>query len=187
MASPPDPISVTPSNLRRLARENQDLGIRLAGYEYRAMLSELGQPEVFDLQIDFPGDASPELKVPLLTGVREVAHLPQLNVTLGTIAWVHDPEQLPVIGIHCPPVDPDRTREGLSALITAHHIKPFARFVFLCSNLRIVPLLGRYQFCYEHIGVSDPIQLANRLAHRFNLSEIRNLVTGNRVWSAPKS
>ena len=56
MATPADPVSVAPSTLRRLARENQELGIKLARHEYRAMLSELSKPEVFDLAIDFPND-----------------------------------------------------------------------------------------------------------------------------------
>ncbi len=186
MATQPDPLTVSPSNLRQLARDNQELGRRLADHEYRAVIAELSSPEVFDLEIDFPDLPAPTLNIPLLTEEREVAHLPQLNVTLGTMAWVYDASRLPVIGIFCPPVETAGTREALSALLTAHYAKPFARFVFLCSDLRIVPFLGRYQLAYESLGRAEPNDVATRLARRFGMTEIRNLITGNRIWSAPK-
>lgn len=185
MATQPDPIEVSPQMLRRLARDNQEIGKKLAQHEYELVIAELANPKVFNLEIDFPNAPAPEIRAPLLFDEADVAHLPRVNVTLGTVAWDVSPAKLPVVGIYCPALDHDTLREAVSALITAHFTKPFARFVFLCDDIRLVPLLGRYQFTYEHIGAHDVMALAMRLRRRFGMQEIRDLVTGNRLWAAP--
>ena len=113
--------------------------------------------------------------------------MPVLNVTLGRTAWVRAPEDLPVVGIFVPAGEPAALARALSGLITAHYTAPFARFVFLCQELRPVPLLGRYQFTVEHLGKITPNAAARRLNLRFGVVEIRDLMSGGLLWRQPKN
>lgn len=185
MPTHPDPVPVSPAVLQRLARENKEMGQRLAQLEFHKLQEELANPDLFDIQIDFPGDPAPTLVPPLLSEQPISEHLPRLNVTLGKIAWDSTPEKLPVIGIFCPDVESTVLRSALGALLSVHYTQPFARFVFLCETLRPIPFLGRYQLTYEHLGKTRPIDASRRLNLRFGVREIRHLVTGNLLWRAP--
>ncbi len=185
MASQPDHFPVTPAIVRKLLRDNQDLGRKLAQHEYNTLTAELGSANVFDLSIDFPNDPAPDIDLPGLDSAVELAQLPRLDIPLGTVAWHHAPETLPIVGIFCPDAKPDDIRAGLGALVAIHHSKPFARFLFLCESLRLVPLLGRYEFAYEFLGTRTPFEFGERLNHRFGMTEIRDLVTSQLIWKQP--
>jgi hypothetical protein len=187
MATSPDPIATSPATLRQLARDNQEMGSRLAHLEFQAMIRELRNPNLFDLRLDFPNDPGPWLDSPMLTEDPSSQRMPQLNVTLGKIAWVYDPASLPVIAIFVPDTDSLKLRETLEALLTAHHTHPFARFVFLCESLRPVPFLGRFELTYEHLGKLVPVDVARRLRLRFGVQQIRNLVSGQLLWRVPRT
>ena len=98
MATHQDAVSISPALLRRLGRENRQMGVRLAQLEYHNMIAELENPSVFDLDIDFPNAPAETLTPPLLTEHPISTRLPTLNVTLGQTAWVRTPEDLPAIG-----------------------------------------------------------------------------------------
>jgi len=187
MATSPDPIATSPANLRQLARDNQEMGSRLAHLEFQAMMRELSNPNLFDLRLDFPNDPGPWLVPPVLTEDLSSQRLPLLNVTLGKTAWVNDPASLPVIAMFVPDTDSLTLREALGALLTVHYNRPFARFVFLCESLRPVPFLGRYQLTYEHLGKLPPAVAAKRLRLRFGVQQIRNLVSGQLLWRVPRT
>ena len=186
MATSPDPIATSPATLRQLARENQEMGARLAQLEFQAMMRDLSNPHLFDLRIDFPNDPGPWLIPPVLTEDPSSQRLPRLNVTLGKTAWVHDPASLPVLAMFVPDTDSLTLREALGSLLTVHYTRPFARFVFLCESLRPVPFLGRYELTYEHLGKLPPAVAAQRLRLRFGVEQIRDLVSGQLLWRAPR-
>ena len=184
MATEADPLSVSPAQIRQMVRDQHEMGAKLAQYEFRAMMRELADPTVFELEIDFPNPPAPSFRPTLMTNGPEIRRLPQLNVQLGAVAWHTNPQDLPTVGIFIPVAESDVLREALQSLITAHYTKPFARFVFLCESLRVVPILGRHQFTFEYLGTMPPSEAAMRLRYRFGIREILNLVTGNRLWSA---
>jgi len=185
MPTEPDTIAVSPAILRRLARENQEMGTRLASREFHSLLAELESAQLFDLEIDFPNDPGPELMLPILADDPSFHRLPRLNVTLGSVAWVDDPDSLPVLGIFVPDGKQAALRKALTSLMAEHYSKPFARFVFLCESLRLVPFFGRYNFTFEHLGKLPPSLAARRIHQRFGAEQIRDLVSGKLLWRAP--
>ncbi len=173
----------TLGRLRRLARENQQMGPRMAQLEFREMRRELESPELFDLSIDFEegaGPDAPQLESILTEPVSR--HLPPLNVPLGRIAWLEEPQRLPVIGIYLGDRDPERIRNPFGDLMHAHHAEPFARLVFLCQRFRMVPFLGRFGFAFEHVGDQDVADFAPRLHRRFGMIQIRDLFSSRLLW-----
>lgn len=173
----------TLGRLRRLARENKQMGPRLAQLEYREMRRELENPELFDLSIDFDFESGPDTPRfrPILNdpvGQR----LPALNVPLGRIAWLEEPHRLPVIGIYLGDSDPERIRVPFADLMNAHHARPFARLVFLCQGFRMVPFLGRFGFAIEHVGQQSIDAFAPRVHKRFDLIQIRDLASSKLLW-----
>jgi hypothetical protein len=186
MATHQEAIAISPGLLRRLGRENREMGVRLAQLEYHNMIAELENPQVFELSIDFPDAPAPDLVPPLLSEQPISDRMPVLNVTLGKTAWVRVPEDLPVIGIFVPAADHETLKRAFIKLVTEHYMAPFARFVFLCEELRPVPLLGRYRFTYEHLASTKPHDAARRLNLRFGVVQIRHIVTGALLWRVPK-
>lgn len=182
MSTHADAVAVSPFMMRKLGKENREMGIRLAQVEFHNMLAELQNPQVFELKIDFPDDPAPDLAPPLLSVQPIAGRMPVLNVTLGRTAWVLHPEELPVIGIFIPAATPQEISSALAGLITAHYTETFARFVFLCEELRPIPLLGRYNFAVEHLGKTKPNAAARRLNLRFGVVEIRHLLTSALLW-----
>ena len=129
-----------PSLLRRLARENTQMGQRLAQLEFRVMLQELSNPSLFDLNIDFPGEPrQPPPPAPPTADRLTQARLPALNVPLGKIAWVSEPEALPIVGIFCPDCDHSVLLAAMRDLMKTYNELPFARLVFICASLRPIP------------------------------------------------
>ncbi|ARE41238.1 hypothetical protein RGUI_3097 [Rhodovulum sp. P5] len=170
--------------LNRLARENRQMGQRLAQLELRDLLSDLDNPSLFELRIDFGAERPPAQPFWPVTHATPLARrLAELDVPLGKIAWAEDPRALPVIGIHVPGT-PEGWRDPLRDLMKQHHLKPFARFIFLCASLRPVPFFGRYGFAYDHVGDLAVATIADRLSCRFGIRQIRDIVTGEKVWSA---
>lgn len=183
MTADPGPQEPLPPLLRRLARENQQMGQRLAQLEFREMGKELANPEVFDLKIDFVESAAvPMASLATIVEDPVARRLPPLNVTLGSIAWSDAPDELPVVGIFCPHIDSVSLRAGFVDLMTAHHTQPFARFVFLCENMRPIPFLGRYKLTYEYIGSVKLEQIIHRLSRRFAVSQVVDLISGAAMW-----
>ena len=183
-----DPNTAPQMLLRRLARENRAMGPRLAELEFRDMLAELSDPKLFDLEIDFPGDPASLPPAPKpLTDDPFSRLLPRLDLTLGKIAWVENPRDLPAMGIYCPDTPGDVLRDALRGLMTEHHSKPFARLVFLCESFRPIPFLGRYGLTYEHLGAIPVAQAAARLYRRFGIVQMRDILTGGPIWRAPQS
>ena len=64
MSTHSDAIAVSPFMMRKLGKENRELGVRLAQVEFHNMLAELENPRVFDLQIDFPNPPADDLDAP---------------------------------------------------------------------------------------------------------------------------
>lgn len=169
--------------LRRVTNDNRRMATRLAQVEFRAFLAELETPRIFELDIDMPEHAAPTPELCRIDPDHPMARrLPRLSVPLGKCAWVEAPESLPVIGILCPEMPDEALRTGLRAMMRSHHQQPFARPLFICATLRPVPLLGRYGFAYDYIGKFPLAPLAPRLALRYGLAEVRDLVSAGRVW-----
>ncbi|QEE36011.1 hypothetical protein FTO60_09985 [Octadecabacter sp. SW4] len=185
MVRVPAPKQVAPSMIRRLARENQLMGKRLAQLEFREMQAELSSPQLFDLNIDFADqvEAAPPI-IPSMLSALDTGRLTPLNVSLGSIAWSAEPESLPVIGIYCGDIEHDLMRNALKELLTQQHQAAFARLVFCCATMRPVPFLGRYGFAIEHLGQIDPIDAVPRLQARFGLTQLRDLSDAKVLWSA---
>lgn len=178
-----DPDVGSPALLRRLARENQMLGPRLAQLEFQQMMRELENPSLFELKIDFPEQKSaPPLTLPNLADHPMANRAPVLNVTLGKTAWFEMPDSLPVVGIFVADHLQHETRLALAALLRQHYAAPFARFVFLCASMRIIPFLGRYEFTYEYVSAQNPVTLARRLRLRYGMEQIRDLLNGQPIW-----
>jgi hypothetical protein len=185
MTRAPIKENIAPSMIRRLARDNQEMGKRLAQLEFREMLVELSSPELFDLNIDF--DSGTYVAPPMIPSIfnePDTARLKPLNAGLGRITWAGEPDALPVVGVFCGDIDLDHMRSSLKQLLTAHHQAPFARFVFCCATLRPVPFLGRYGFAIEHLGSTTPLDAAPRLKVRFGMTQLRDLVGATVLWQA---
>ena len=175
----------TLGQLRRLARDNLRMGPRLAEYEYREMCRELENDALFDLNIDF-GDEAPAgaLHAPSILVDAAARRLPVLNVPLGSIAWQAEPQRLPTLGIYLGDAAPEALRQPFRDLMLAHHSQPFARLVFLCQGVRVVPFLGRYGFAVEHVGRQAVEDFAPRMRLRFGLTQIRELAGGRLLWKS---
>ena len=178
-----NPDIPAPMLLTRLARDNRQMGIRLAQLEFREMRTELDNPSLFDLKIDFPGESRPHTP-PFASALDEqiLRRLPVLNVPLGKIAWIQEPEALPAIAILCRDIDHRILAKALLDLMQAHHARPFARLVFVCASLRPIPFLGRYGFAYEYLGDQNIASAGHRLAARYGIDEVRDLVDGEVIW-----
>lgn len=165
--------------LRKLARDNAEMGPRLAQLEFREMQNELASPSLFDLNIDFPaGPTVAQLVLPPVATLPEARGLPALNVPLGKIAWISDEVELPVIGIYCRAAGGDGLRNALLGIMKSHHAQPFARLVFICAQFRPIPFFGRYNFAYEYIGLQPVEEAAPRLVLRYGITEIRDVEDG---------
>jgi len=170
------------SLMNRLARENKRMGQRLAQLEFREMLTDLENPALFDLRIDF-GEPMPPAEPfwPDTCAAPLGRRLAPLEVPLGRIAWVEDPKSLPVIAIYVPDA-PEKWRGAFRDLMKQHGTAPFARLVFLCASLRPVPFLGRYGFANEFIGTLPVERICGRIAKRYDCSQIIYFFGGNKLW-----
>lgn len=183
MASKQDNLNASPGLVRRLLRENRAMGMQLASYEFRRMLTELSNPSLFMLELDFPGETPVEAPdIPMINDDPIARKLPQINVNTGSIVSVQNPDSLVPMGILIPDIPPEDLRPALHALMTAHATEPFARFVFLCQTYRPIPFLGRYKFVYEYLGVTPIERAAERAALRYGIKEVRSLVGTRRMW-----
>lgn len=184
MKNKPDHIGASTNLVRRLLRENRTMGKRLAGYEFKQMLSELSNPDLFMLDIDFPGMKRAEAPaLPSIVDSPFARRLPRLNVATGSILWAETPFELKPLGIHIPDTTPNELRRALRALMIAHATEPFARFVFLCDTFAPIPFLGRYKFVYEHLGATPMDRAASRAAIRYGISEVRSIIGTRQVWT----
>ena len=184
MVSKQENLNVSPGMVRRLLRENRTMGVQLASHEFRRMLTELSNPSLFMFELDFPGETpAPASDIPMIVDDPIAQNLPRLNVNIGSIVSVQNPNSLPPIGIHIPDAPPDELRPALRALMTAHATEPFARFVFLCDSYRPIPFLGRYNFVYEYLGATPLERAAERAALRFGIKEVRSLVGTRQLWT----
>ena len=184
MASKQDNLKASPGLVRRLLRENRTMGKQLAAYEFRRMMAELSNADLFMLELDFPGEepaVAPD--IPLIVEDPIARKLPQLNVNTGSIVSVQNPDSLVPMGIYVPDVSPAELRPALRALMTAHATEPFARFVFLCDTFRPIPFLGRYQFVYEYLGAVPLVRAAERASLRYGIQEVRSLIGTSQLWS----
>jgi len=174
-----------PSVLRRLARDNREMGRRLARHEFRVMSAELKNPNLFELSIDFGSvDPGTVLAAKTISDDPIAAIMPRLNVTLGRIAWVETPADLPVMGLFVPDAPARMLTAALIEFMTSHHAAPFVRPVFLCQTLRPIPFLGRYGFTYDVLGDAPLESAAERLRLRYGMQQIRDLVSGDLLTSA---
>ena len=183
MASKLVNLNASPGLVRRLLRENRTMGKQLATYEFRRMLTELSNPSLFMLELDFPGETPVEAPaIPSIIDDPIARKLPKINVNTGSILSVQNPDGLVPMGILIPDIPPEELRPALRALMTAHATEPFARFVFLCQTYRPIPFLGRYQFVYEYLGVTPVERAAERAALRYGITEVRSLVGTRQIW-----
>ncbi len=188
MGESADPNLGSPALLRRLARDNQTMGPRLAQLEFQQMMRELANPTLFDLVIDFPEQEKVRpLVLPTMAEHPMANRAPVLNVTLGRTAWNENPDSLPVVGIFISDHQHPATRPALAALMRQHHAAPFARFVFLCASMRPIPFLGRYEFTYEYVSAQYPVVLARRLRLRYGMEQIRDLGSGRPIWRGKRA
>ncbi|MBP0483089.1 hypothetical protein [Sagittula salina] len=172
--------------LRQAGRERQELGRRLARYEFEALKRDLSDPGAFDLRLEF-GDVRPGrllLDPDLDTAPQTLDALPRLPVPLGRVAWADHPEDLPVTGILIGDLRPPVLASGLLALLTEHHQQPFARLLFLCRTLAPVHVLGRYGFICACIGDAPVDGVGITLGLRHGLHQIRTLDEGALLWSS---
>jgi hypothetical protein len=172
--------------VRRLARDNYQMGTRLAQFEFREMQAELDNPALFDLKIDFPDQSdsfAPDLTTLALPPMSR--RLPILRVSLGKTAWAEDPEALPSLGMYVPDLPGDHLRAGLRGFFVAHHARPFCRPVFICETMRPVPFLGRYGFVCEYLGRHRLEIFTERIHQRFGINQLRALTTGELLWREP--
>jgi hypothetical protein len=164
--------------LQSMTRERNEHAIRLARFEFQAMIKELLTGTAFAST----SGAATKQPVPDFPFPSQTAGLPQLKAPLGRVAWHTDPSSLPVIGV----LIEDRgqsTRESLNALLHELHATPFARIVFVTRDLGTVPYFDRYGFAVICIG-SSPVSDAGRLLlRRFGVQQIRDLKSGKTIWS----
>jgi len=165
---------------------------RLAELEFRALVAELvhgaapgfetvtpmSQTDDTALVASTPNSAPPDL---------DVFGLPALRVPLGHIACAPNSDDLKVIGILIPRAPVDALRPGLAALFGEHHRSPFGKLLFICEDLDLIALLGRYGFAYHHLQYRVPEHDFAMLAARFAMTEVRNLTNGTPIWHAPEN
>lgn len=171
----------------------QGLRQRLAEMEFRAARYELALHS-FDTR---PPDASPtesQGSVGILQSdferellEMEALGLPQLAVSIGALAASERPEELPAIGILVTADIGEGLEISLLRLLEEHHNKPFARLLFLCQRLDVLPFLGRYGFAYcEVTNPPDPNELAV-IARKFGIEQVRHLSDGSLVWRSSQA
>lgn len=175
--------------LQRAGIERDEIGERLARYEYLALRAELRSPDSFVFHIALSGadqqpDRAGHFQIPEMEFDDDLLRtLPRLPVPLGRIAWVKRPESLPVTGIL---VEPMRRRDlaaSLLSLLSEHHHKPFARLVFLCRTLEPVHVLGRYGFICHHVPDTALDRMTRVFSRRYGMSQVWSLQSGKRIVS----
>ena len=72
---------------------------------------------------------------------------------------------------------------GLSSLLTEHHHRPFARPIFLCRSLGLLPILGRAGLAVRQMLGTDAEEFA-AAALRHGITQVRALADGRLLWSA---
>lgn len=179
--------------LRRAGIERQELGERLARHEFQTLRRELTSDVPFALAVELPGPphwphkAQPAETLPEFhADVSTFSVLPKLPVPLGRIAWVGQPEDLPVTGILIPELDETLLAVLLLALLTEHHRQPFARLLFLCRDLTPVHFLGRYGFISHDIGCAEVSDIGDLFERRYGLQQIRSIESGAKIWQSDK-
>lgn len=176
-------MSIGTAQLRRLTAEHRAMAKRLAEIDYAAFMKELDDPALFDLAIEFDDPAQPFSTLPFDPEDPGLRRLPPIQVPLGKCAWAEDSVDLPVIGLHCADLPSHQMRKSLRDVIRNLHQHPFARLVFLCRSLRLVPLVGRYGYAYEFLGGIPLEDIGPRLERRYGMVEIRELETGEKLWT----
>ena len=114
---------------------------------------------------------------------RRLMALDQIPVPLGQIASPPRGPALPAIGILVPEVFDAAALAGLSSLLTEHHHRPFARPIFLCRSLGLLPILGRAGLAVRQMLGTDAEEFA-AAALRHGITQVRALADGRLLWSA---
>ncbi|MEO8243312.1 MAG: hypothetical protein ABI832_13470 [bacterium] len=168
--------------LRKLTEQAANRGPRLAQLEFESLLREIeaGGWQQLVLAFDRPNVG----KGALLTPPPILAASPVLQVPLGRIAWVPQPEHLPVVAIDVPALPAGDLTAQLLLLLSEHHRKPFMRLVFLSETTAPLALLGRYGFAVICRGDTPAIDIAQAEAARLKLSELRRLSDAAVLWRA---
>jgi hypothetical protein len=168
--------------LRKLSDQAASRGPRLAQLEFESLCREFaaGGWQHLILAFDRPG-ARPAA---LLTAMPVEAEAPPLQVPLGRIAWVPQPERLPVVAIDVPDLPASELAKQLLLLLSEHHRKPFMRMVFLCETPAPLALLGRYGFAVICRGNTSALTVAQAEATRLDLAELRRLSDAALLWRA---
>lgn len=170
--------------LRKAAQERSELTRDLSGFKFRAMMQELRDPALFDLDLSFPGWGDVGADRPARTAPdHAVASMPALTVPLGDI---HDPtagKPTRCVGILCEAADDGKLADLLVPLLRLHRTAPFARLLFICRTALPIPFLGRYGFGIEFVDGDGIDAISDRLSARYDLVEIRALAGGTLVWS----
>jgi hypothetical protein len=155
-----------------LREERDDLARAAARRAYRALKADLAETDPFALHIDLAGMTGLSATLVPLRGT--LAGRP-LTVPLGHIAWHAKPEILPALGILVRELPARALCDGFRALFRSFADQPFARLLFLCQDLRTVPLLGRYGFACEHVGSGGLDRSLPRIRQKFAVKEFRDL------------
>ncbi|MFY0666058.1 MAG: hypothetical protein JXQ97_15650 [Natronospirillum sp.] len=172
----------TDARLRELLQQNAQRGARLARLEFQSLLNELASGVLaknhdFDLPSFEIADPSDAWTRPDFTGLP----VPDaVDVPLGSIAYSSEMKDLPTIGIYCPAGA--ALANGLPKLLLDLNKRAFARLVFICQSIDIIPFLGRCGFC-TMAQLEAPIEESFIWASKkFDVSEVRSALTAELLW-----
>ena len=159
---------------------------RLAQFEFRAMIDEILSGLAFDITIAFgprPRSAAPPPDRSSTT--RPPPGVAAISPPLGAITVQTMAAPLGNTAILIRDVPPDVLGAQLVEFLTEHNYQPFIRPLFLCESMAPVPLLSRYGFACLPLQGEDPVVLAQSVAAKFNLIQLRALSDGALIWAAP--
>lgn len=177
MTRPPE-TSVPLALYRALANRHDELARRLADHEYRAMRDALLSGHAFDIpRLGTAKRLASEMPDPPSTQA-----IPPLQVPLARIAAHPAPESLPCVGVIAKNASA-ASAEALLGLATEMNRAPFARVLFLTRCLSLIPFLSRYGFPCQGVGDAPAPEIGAVLAPRFDMGQIRDLETGEILWS----
>lgn len=168
--------------MRNLIQESARSGARLARLEFQALLQDLNNGALsrayaFELP-DFPGQ--PDDPISLIPDFAGRPMPDSLEVPLGAIAFSNEKKDLPTIGIYCP--DDPGLVNALPRLLLDLNQRAFARLVFLCQSLEIIPFLGRYGFCFHVMGSTETEEDFLWASKKFGVSEVRSALSTELLW-----
>lgn len=77
---------------------------------------------------------------------------------------------------------PEILGKELIAFLSEYGANPFLRPVFLSESMAPLPLLARYGFVCFPLQGADPVQVTQRIAAKFAVSQLRALSDGRLIW-----